>query len=48
MEKLSDKKISVIMYVAFAIVSVFYGIHLCVPLVLDEVGTLANTAFLVE
>ncbi|MBE5958098.1 MAG: hypothetical protein E7254_04450 [Lachnospiraceae bacterium] len=46
MKNLSDKSISILMYLAFAAVSVFYGIHLCVPLVLDEVGTIANTAFL--
>ena len=46
MKKISDRLISVIMYFAFAVVSVFYGVHLCIPLVLDEVGTIANAAFL--
>ncbi len=45
-KSLSDNVISILMYLAFAAVSVFYGIHLCVPLVLDEVGTIANAAFL--
>lgn len=45
--KLTDKKIMMIMYLLFAMGAVFYGIHLCIPLVLDEVGTIANTAFMV-
>lgn len=44
--KPSDRIIKVILYLIFASVSVYYGIHLSVPLVIDEVGTIANTAFL--
>lgn len=46
LHKISDKRIMLFMYFVFAIASVFYGIHLSIPLVIDEVGTIANTAFL--
>ena len=36
-----------LIYLLFAVVSVFYGIHLSIPLVIDETGTVANTAFMV-
>lgn len=42
----NDRIIKVILYLIFASVSVYYGIHLSIPLVIDEVGTVANTAFL--
>lgn len=44
--KPSDTKIKLLLYIIFAAISVYYGIHLSIPLVLDEVGTVANTAFL--
>ena len=46
LSKLSDKNIKILLYVVFAIGSVLCAINLCVPGVLDEVGTLANTAFM--
>ena len=44
--KPNDRIIKIILYFIFASVFICYGIHLSVPLVIDEVGTLANTAFL--
>lgn len=44
--KLNDQFIMLLIYVAFAAVSIFYGIHLSISLVIDETGTVANTAFL--
>lgn len=35
-----------LIYAVFAAVSIFYGIHLTIPLVIDETGTVANTAFM--
>lgn len=42
----TDRKIMVTMYALFAVVTSIFGFKLCMPPVLDEVGTLANTAFL--
>lgn len=43
---LSDRAIMLFMYTVFAVFSVFCALHLSIPLVLDETGTMANTAFL--
>lgn len=43
---ISDRKIKIIIYFIFAITTVVLGIQLSLPYVLDEVGTVANTAFM--
>lgn len=43
---ISDRKIKILIYFVFAITTVIFGTRLSLPYVLDEVGTVANTAFM--
>ena len=43
---ISDRKIKILIYFIFAITTVVLGTKLSLPYVLDEVGTVANTAFM--
>ena len=46
LSKFSDRSIKIFLYLFFALGTLISSINLCVPGVLDEVGTIANTAFL--
>ena len=46
LEKMSDRTIKILLYIAFAVVTVVSSMQLLVPGVIDEIGTLSNTAFL--
>lgn len=46
LENISDRKIKFFIYVVFAVTTIFLGIKLSLPYVIDEIGTIANTAFM--
>lgn len=46
LKNLSDTKIKLIIYFIFAITTVIFGTRLSLPYVLDETGTIANTAYM--
>ena len=45
LKNMSDRDVKILIYAVFAITTVFFASTLSLPYVLDETGTVANTAF---
>ena len=46
LKNMSDRDVKILIYAVFAITTVFFASTLSLPYVLDETGTVANTAFM--